>query len=110
MRRLQLYLQRLQLLPPHRPLDLLRYWQTQPRPKLRNKVAEIYDLRGLNCPLPVLKTQKRLRAMAVGEELWVLTSDPLAVIDIPNFVREKGHKLVSSEAIEGGHRFLLQRG
>ncbi|MEM8540977.1 MAG: sulfurtransferase TusA family protein [Pseudomonadota bacterium] len=73
-------------------------------------MAEIYDLRGLNCPLPVLKTQKRLRTMAIGEELWVETSDPLAVIDIPNFVREKGHTLVASEAIEGGHRFLLQRG
>lgn len=73
-------------------------------------MAETYDLRGLNCPLPVLKTQKRLRSMAIGEELWVETSDPLAVIDIPNFVREKGHILVTSEAVEGGHRFLLQRG
>lgn len=73
-------------------------------------MAETYDLRGLNCPLPVLKTQKRLRSMAVGEELWVETSDPLAVIDIPNFVREKGHKLITSQAIDGGHRFLLQRG
>lgn len=48
--------------------------------------------------------------MAVGDELWVETTDPLAVIDIPNFVREKGHKLVRSETVDGGHRFLLQRG
>lgn len=73
-------------------------------------MTDIYDLRGLNCPLPVLKTQKRMRDMAVGEELWVETSDPLAVIDIPHFAIEKGHKLVSTEEVEGGHRFLLKRG
>lgn len=73
-------------------------------------MAEIYDLRGLNCPLPVLKTQKRMRDMSVGDELWVETNDPLAVIDIPNFVRERGHTLITSEAVEGGHRFLLKKG
>ncbi|MEM5502607.1 sulfurtransferase TusA family protein [Ahrensia kielensis] len=73
-------------------------------------MAEIYDLRGLNCPLPVLKTQKRMRDMLAGEELWIETSDPLAVIDIPNFVRERGHALIKSEAVEGGgHRFLLKK-
>ena len=71
---------------------------------------DIYDLRGLNCPLPVLKTQKRMRDLAVGAQLWIETSDPLAVIDIPNFVRERGHVLVESHAVDGGHRFLLQKG
>lgn len=73
-------------------------------------MADIYDLRGLNCPLPVLKTQKRMRGMAHGDELWIETSDPLAVIDIPNFVRERGHELMQSEAVDGGHRFLLRKG
>ncbi|GAB4350748.1 MAG: sulfurtransferase TusA family protein [Oricola sp.] len=72
-------------------------------------MADTYDLRGLNCPLPVLKTQKRLRAMAPGERLWVRTSDPLAVIDIPNWCRESGHRLVESETAEDGHRFLIER-
>jgi len=72
--------------------------------------AAEYDLRGLNCPLPVLKTQKRLRDLASGDRLWVRTSDPLAVIDIPNFCREKGHGLVETEAVEDGHRFLIERG
>ncbi|WP_306119542.1 sulfurtransferase TusA family protein [Roseitalea sp. MMSF_3546] len=76
---------------------------------LLSDVAE-YDLRGLNCPLPVLKTQKRLKSMASGERLWVRTTDPLAVIDIPNFCREKGHALLATEATEDGHRFLIARG
>ncbi len=51
-----------------------------------------------------------MRTMAMGEEIWVETTDPLAVIDIPNFAREKGHTLVETEQVEGGHRFLLKRG
>ena len=73
-------------------------------------MADVYDLRGLNCPLPVLKTQKRMRTMAMGDEIWVETTDPLAVIDIPNFAREKGHVLIATEQVEGGHRFLLKCG
>ena len=38
----------------------------------------LYDLRGLKCPLPVLKTRKRMSTMQIGEELVVETTDPLA--------------------------------
>lgn len=71
---------------------------------------ETYDLRGLHCPMPVLKTNKRLRGLKPGDRLWVRTSDPLAVIDIPAFCRDNGHALISSEKAEDGHRFLIERG
>lgn len=71
--------------------------------------AEVYDLRGLNCPLPVLKTRRRLQDMPRGARLWVETTDPLAVIDIPHFCREHGHLLVESAPVEGGRRFLIER-
>lgn len=70
-----------------------------------------YDLKGLNCPLPVLKARKRLAGMARGERLWLETTDPLAVVDIPAFCAESGHTLVESRPVEGGgHRFLVERG
>ena len=72
--------------------------------------AETYDLRGLNCPLPVLKARRRLADMAPGARLWLETTDPLAVIDIPAFCRDHGHRLIESGAAEGGHRFLVERG
>lgn len=68
-----------------------------------------YDLRGLNCPLPVLKARKRLAGMAPGSLLWLETTDPLAAIDIPAFCGEDGHRLVRSEAREGGRDFLVER-
>lgn len=70
----------------------------------------VYDLKGLKCPLPVLKTRRRLADMAKGAELVVETTDPLAVIDIPHFCAENGHDLVSSEKTETGHRFSIRRG
>jgi tRNA 2-thiouridine synthesizing protein A len=72
--------------------------------------AEIYDLKGLNCPLPVLRARKRLAGMEKGGLLWVETTDPLAVIDIPAFCTEDGHLLRASETDGPGHRFLIERG
>ena len=72
--------------------------------------AEVYDLKGLKCPLPVLKTKKRLAAMSSGSTLAIETTDPLAVIDIPHFCNESGHTLLTSEKTAGGHRFLIRKG
>ncbi len=71
---------------------------------------QTYDLKGLNCPLPVLKARKRLAGMPSGDRLWLETTDPLAVIDIPAFCNEHGHLLVETEATPNGHRFLVERG
>lgn len=72
--------------------------------------SDIYDLRGLNCPMPVLKTRKRLAEMPPGGMLIIETTDSLAVIDIPHFCQEYGHRLVSTEPVQGGCRFTIERG
>lgn len=69
----------------------------------------VYDLRGLKCPLPVMKTRRRLRDMMPGERLWIETTDPLAAIDIPNFCREDGHRLIETTEANGVRRFLIER-
>uniref|UniRef100_Q11DU4 SirA-like protein n=1 Tax=Chelativorans sp. (strain BNC1) TaxID=266779 RepID=Q11DU4_CHESB len=71
---------------------------------------EVYDLKGLNCPLPVLKAKKRLAGMPAGQRIWVETTDPLAVIDIPAFCNQDNHRLLETENMPGGHRFLIERG
>lgn len=72
--------------------------------------VSVYDLKGLNCPLPVLRAKKRLAGMTAGSRLWLETTDPLAIIDIPAFVNEAGHRLIASEPAGSGHRFLVERG
>ncbi len=54
------------------------------------------DTSGLKCPLPVLKAEKYVETLAPGEELEILTTDPVSVIDIPHFCRSHGHTLIRS--------------
>ncbi|MEP4768801.1 MAG: sulfurtransferase TusA family protein [Roseibium sp.] len=67
------------------------------------------DLIGLKCPLPVLKTRKAMSQLASGAELIVLTTDPMAEIDIPHFCQEHGHTLLETERTDTGHRFHLKK-
>jgi tRNA 2-thiouridine synthesizing protein A len=60
----------------------------------------VLDLRGLNCPLPVLRAKKALRAIPVGGVLVLECTDPLTAIDIPHFVNQTGHRL-DSHAVHG---------
>ena len=71
--------------------------------------SEIYDLRGLNCPLPVLKARKKLSQMPSGARLWLEPTDPLAVVDVPAFCSETGHRLLESQTVGFGHRFLIEK-
>jgi tRNA 2-thiouridine synthesizing protein A len=54
------------------------------------------DLRGLKCPLPVLRVRKALEGLGVGERIVAECTDPLTAIDIPNLLRETGDALESS--------------
>jgi tRNA 2-thiouridine synthesizing protein A len=68
------------------------------------------DLRGLNCPLPVLRTRKMLRRLAQGDCLVVECTDPLSVIDIPRTLRETGDRLLYHEATNRLFNFHIKRG
>ena len=73
-------------------------------------MTTILDLAGLKCPLPVLKTAKRLGALAPGSRLEVQSDDPLAGIDIPLFCRQEGHRLLKHDHDgANGHRFLVEK-
>ena len=60
--------------------------------------TEILDARGLKCPLPVLKMEKRLASLAAGARLIVLATDPMAKIDIPLYCRQRRHGCLVDEA------------
>ena len=67
------------------------------------------DLRGLKCPLPVLKTRKFLASMAPGERVEVSCTDPLSAIDLPNLVRETGDALEESGEASGALLFVIRK-
>lgn len=55
------------------------------------------DLRGLQCPLPVLRAKKALRQVSAGGVVVLECTDPLTVIDIPHFVHQTGNLLAGEE-------------
>ncbi|MBY0299293.1 MAG: sulfurtransferase TusA family protein [Methylobacterium sp.] len=67
------------------------------------------DLRGLKCPLPVLRTRKALRALSPGDRLIVRCTDPLAAIDIPHLLRETGDHLDGVDEHDGVLSFAIRR-
>ena len=73
------------------------------------KVIENLDLSGLNCPLPVLKTKKKLSSMSSGERLLVICTDQGSFDDFKYYCDYSGHKLVSRERKEDKICFLIER-
>ena len=67
------------------------------------------DVRGLNCPLPVIKTKKTLNEMAPGQVLRVATTDSGSLRDMAAFARQSGHALLSSETTPDDFVFYLRR-
>jgi tRNA 2-thiouridine synthesizing protein A len=67
------------------------------------------DLRGLKCPLPVLRTRKALARLDPGASLVVFATDPLSRIDIPHLIHETGDVLEQSREDGGVFIFHLLR-
>jgi tRNA 2-thiouridine synthesizing protein A len=67
------------------------------------------DLTGLKCPLPALKTRKALKSLAAGDQLEVHCTDPMAIIDIPNLIRETGDRVEVRERAEKRIVFLIEK-
>jgi len=64
-------------------------------------VLERLDTRGLLCPLPVIRTQDRIRNLEPGSLLEVTASDAGTLEDIPAWCRVHGHELLTTEQVEG---------
>ena len=66
------------------------------------------DARGLLCPLPVIRTQDRIRMLKVGDVLEVVATDPGVLHDIPAWCRVHGHRLLISEQRADDFRFRIE--
>ena len=67
------------------------------------------DARGLNCPLPILRTKKALSELSSGQVLRVVATDPGAVRDFEAFARQTGNTLLDSGEANKEFFFLLRR-
>jgi tRNA 2-thiouridine synthesizing protein A len=67
------------------------------------------DVRGLNCPLPILRAKKALALMASGQVLRIQATDPGSVRDFQAFAKQTGNALVSHSEGEQVFTFLLRK-
>jgi tRNA 2-thiouridine synthesizing protein A len=67
------------------------------------------DVKGLNCPLPILRTKKTLSEMSPGEVLHVVATDPGSVKDFEAFARQTGNELLSSVEANKVFEYYLKR-
>lgn len=67
------------------------------------------DAIGLLCPLPVLKARKRLKELSPGDHLRLLADDPAAIVDVPHFCTESGHKLISATQTDTHTVYVIEK-
>ncbi len=67
------------------------------------------DTRGLNCPLPILRTKKALTDVQSGQVLKVVATDPGSVKDFQTFSKQTGHQLLSHSEANGEFVFLMKK-
>jgi TusA-related sulfurtransferase len=73
-------------------------------------VTETLDVKGLACPMPVVKTRLAIDKLAPGDVLQVLATDRGSLKDIPAWAEATGHKLVSVEERDTEIVFLVEKG
>lgn len=67
------------------------------------------DVKGLNCPLPILRTKKTLAEMDTGQILRVQATDPGSLKDFPAFAKQTGNELVEQKEENKVFEFYLKR-
>jgi TusA-related sulfurtransferase len=67
------------------------------------------DTRGLNCPLPILKTKKALATLQSGQVIRVVSTDPGSVRDFAAFAKQTGNELLSQETLGSDFIHVLKR-
>ena len=72
-------------------------------------VDHTLDCQGELCPVPVVKTTRKVKEMAVGQTLLVLTTDPGSLPDMTAWSKQTGHELIGSEQTGKVFRFYIRK-
>ncbi len=67
------------------------------------------DVRGLDCPLPILKTKKALNTMSTGQTVRVQATDRASMLDFKAFSAQTGHELLEASEANGIFTFVIRK-
>ena len=69
----------------------------------------VLDVKGLNCPLPILRAKKAIKDLEAGAVLEVIATDPGSAKDFDAFCRQTGHQLLGHTAAGGVYTFEIRK-
>ena len=72
-------------------------------------VVKVMDLKGLACPMPIVKVSKGIKEVEVGEVLQAVTSDPGALADFPAWAKTSGNEIVKTDQEDKLIKFFIKR-
>ena len=72
-------------------------------------IAKSLDLKGLSCPLPIIKTAKAMKELAPGQLLEAFATDPGSVADFKAWAQTTGNTLVECDQVDGVFHFVLRK-
>jgi tRNA 2-thiouridine synthesizing protein A len=67
------------------------------------------DARGLNCPMPIVKTAQAVKGLVSGQTVEVLATDPGSVKDFAAWAKSTGNELVEQSVDGGVYRFVMRK-
>ncbi len=73
-------------------------------------MQETLDARRLLCPMPVIRTQDKVKKLTTGDELTVICTDPGVMQDIPAWCRINGHRVKECREQDGEYIIVLEVG
>ena len=73
------------------------------------KVDKVMDLKGLPCPMPIVKISKGIKEVEVGQVVEAITTDPGALADFPAWARTSGNEILKTEQSEEEIKFFVLR-
>lgn len=74
------------------------------------EVKQELDCRGLNCPLPIVKTNKAMKGLASGDMLKMTATDPGSANDMVSWAKSTGNEIVKSLEENGEFVFFVKKG
>ena len=73
------------------------------------KVDKVMDLKGLPCPMPVVKISKGIKEVDVGQVIQAISTDPGALTDFPAWARTSGNEILKTEENDNEISFYIKR-
>ncbi|MDP2181695.1 MAG: sulfurtransferase TusA family protein [Actinomycetota bacterium] len=67
------------------------------------------DLKGLLCPMPMVKVSQNISNVEVGGVIKAVATDPGSMADIPAWAKSTGNEVISAEKVGGEFVFLVKR-